>query len=285
MELLTTLLIFLSVTGLIYFGRDVVWGWFSGRADRDAVKIERWVDELFLGWTPVQARQAALGANGAIFAVVALVLLFTGSIVFSLAAGLGVFFIPMVLYQQARNRRLKRFEEQLPDAIDTMVASVRAGRSLAQAIEDVAKKIGGPAGQEFGVMASEYRDGGLTIEETLRRTMQRLRLENFTMVASALIINSERGGDVLVMLERMSASIREITRLQKKIVSEMAEVRAQEKIILTLTPIFGAMVCAFDPEIPEILFHTIPGNLILVLVIVTQVAGIMWIRRIVRTTI
>jgi tight adherence protein B len=282
---LSSLLIFASIAGIVYFGRDLTWGWFKGRAERDAAKYSVWIDELFLDWTPEQARQAAYLANGGVLAAALIVLLFTGSVIFAGAAAFAAYFVPMMVYKQARTRRLKRFEEQLPDAIDTMVASVRAGRSLAQAIEDVAGKIGGPAGEEFGIMASEYRDGGLTIEETLRRTMLRLNIENFTLVASALIINSERGGDVLTMLERMSTAIREISRLQKKIISEMAEVRAQEKIILTLTPIFGGMVCLFDPEIPGILFKTIPGNLLLVAVIGTQVAGIMWIRRIVKTTI
>jgi tight adherence protein B len=240
---------------------------------------------VVLGWTPQQAKQAALGANAFIAVAFVGVLVVTGSVVFAGAAAFAAYFVPTVVYQVARAKRLERFEEQLPDAVQVMVASVRAGRSLAQAIEDVAEKLTGPAGQEFGVIAGEYRHGGVSVEEALRRSRTRLGLENFTMITSALIINSERGGDVLLMLERISTSIREITRLKKKIVSEMAEVRAQQKIVLVLTPLFGGLVCLADPTIPDILFHTLLGNLLLVAVISVQAVGILWIRRILRTSI
>jgi tight adherence protein B len=285
LPLLTSLCLFGSIALFGLYVYRYGWGWFDRRTAANAIKYQEYVDELFLGWAPKQAHQAAVAANLLIVVAFAGVLLITGSFIFAAAAALGAYFVPNFLFQLARQRRLKRFEEQLPDAIEVMVASVRAGRSLAQAVEDVAAKVSGPVGQEFGVIAREYRHGGVSIEEALRRTRERLDLENFTMMSSALIINSERGGDVLLMLERISASIREITRLQKKIVSEMSEVRAQQKIILFLTPVFGGLVCLFDPAIPGILFHTILGNLLLVAVLGLQVFGLLWVRKIIRTAI
>lgn len=283
--LITSLLIGLCVTALIVGGYQSGWSWFEKRAESDAARYATWVDELFLGWTPKQARQAAFGAIALIAVVFVATILLSGSIVFALAAAFAAYFVPRGLYSVARTRRLKRFDEQLPDAVQVMIASVRAGRSLAQAIEDVAEKLSGPVAQEFGVISGEYRLGGASVEEALRRTRDRLNVENFTMVSSALIINCERGGEVLTMLERISASIREISRLQKKIVSEMAEVRAQQKIVLTMTPIFGTLICLADPSIPDILFHTLMGNILLVFVIGVQAIGILWIRRILKTSI
>jgi tight adherence protein B len=282
---ITSLLVFASVTGLLAFGHRAGWRLLDRRAGADAARYEVWIDELFLGWTAHQARQAAHAANALIAAAFVVTFVLTGSLVFALAAAFAAYFVPTALYRVARAKRLKRFEEQLPDAVQVMVASVRAGRSLAQAIEDVAEKLTGVAAQEFGVIAAEYRHGGVGIEEALRRTRDRLGIESFTMVSSALIINSERGGDVMLMLERISTSIREITRLKKKIVSEMAEVRAQQRIVLVLTPLFGGLVCVADPTIPEILFGTLLGNMLLVLVLAVQTVGILWIRRIVRSSI
>ena len=239
----TSILVCVSVTGLVAAGARGGWDWFGRRADADASRYAKWVDELFLGWTPGQARQAAIGASALIAVAFVATALLSGSIVFAAAAALAAHYVPTALYSVARTKRLKRFDEQLPDAVQVMIASVRAGRSLAQAIVDVSQKLSGPVAQEFGVIAGEYQHGGASVEEALRRTRDRLKVENFTMVSSALIINSERGGEVLTMLERISASIREISRLQKKIVSEMAEVRAQQKIVLTMTPIFGARSC------------------------------------------
>jgi Flp pilus assembly protein TadB len=86
-------------------------------------------------------------------------------------------------------------------------------------------------------------------------------------------------------LERVSESIRELSRLQKKIVTETAEVRSQEKVILFMTPIFGFLVCLFDPSIPDILFNSFVGNMMLVMVVGMQVFAVVWIRRIVNSTI
>ena len=282
--LITTLLVFASVTLGIMYGWPHVWAVLDKRSESDAERYAGWIDELFLDWTPSQAKQAAVVSNVAIL-VVALVTYALAGVVFAFAAGFVTYWIPKLLYNRARNKRAKRFEELLPDAIEVMVSSVRAGRSLAQAIEDVASKLSAPIGQEFGVMASEYRDGGLSVDETLRRSRRRVNLESYTMITSALIINTERGGDVLLMLERMGTSIREMSRLKRKIVTEMSEVRAQEKIILILTPIFGTLVCFMDESIPHILFYTIPGNLLLVVVAGLQAGSIMWIRRIAKTAI
>jgi Flp pilus assembly protein TadB len=62
-------------------------------------------------------------------------------------------------------------------------------------------------------------------------------------------------------------------------------VRAQEKVILIMTPLFGVMVCFFDPEIPNILFHSVVGNVLLMIVVACQLFSLWWIHRIIKSTI
>lgn len=283
--LLSSALMFVSVLLLVRYGGAAAWKWLRERVGRDERLYESWVDELFLNWPPEKTRRLAYAANFAIGGALLGVLVLTGQPLFALAAAVGVYFVPLVLYRAARARRLKRFEEQLPDAINVMVSSARAGRSLPQTVEDVARKMSGPVAQEFGVMVREYNFGGMSMEGVLDRARQRLDLESFTMVSTALIINSERGGDVLHMLERMSDAIRELYRLKKKIVTETSEVRAQKNIIIFMTPLFGLLVCLFDREILTILTDTFLGNLIIIVVVVMQMLGFMWIQRIIRSTI
>jgi tight adherence protein B len=140
---------------------------------------------------------------------------------------------PVIVYRLAREKRIEQFDEALPDAIEVMVSAARAGRSLQQALEEVSVKMAGPVGQEFGVIAREYFQGGLGLEDTLKRARERIGIESFTMTSSALIINLSQGGDLLSILERVSESLCELLRLKKKIATETAEVRAQEKIIST----------------------------------------------------
>ncbi len=285
LPLLSSLLMFASIALLVRFGSESPLRWARERIRRDERLYESYVDELFLDWSPEKTRRAAFAANIGIVVVGVVIFMLSGLIVFALAAAVAAYFLPRLLYSVARNKRLNRFEQQLPDAINVMVSSVRAGRSLPQAIEDVARKMTGPVADEFGVMMREYSFSGMSVEGVLERARGRLKIESFSMIATALMINSQRGGDVLHMLERMSDAIRELSRLKKKLMTETSEVRAQEKIIMFMTPLFGLLVCLFDREIFSILFNTFLGNLIIVVVLSLQIFGFIWIRRIIRTTI
>jgi tight adherence protein B len=283
--LLSSALVFGSVTLLVRHGWVVASHLSRGRVERDAETFRVWSQELFLGWSPEKVRRMAVLANAAVPAIFVVIWLLTRSVVFAAAAAAAAFFVPRMLYRVARERRLQRLEEQLPDAISLMVSSVRAGRALPQAIEDVSQKMEGPAGEEFGVMAGEYAYGGMNLEGVLERARARLNVESFTMISSALIINAEHGGDVLHMLERMAEAIRELERLRKKIRTETSEVRSQEKVILLMTPLFGVLVCLFDPEIPDILFNSWQGQALLVVVVALQLFSMWWIHRIIKSTI
>jgi Flp pilus assembly protein TadB len=105
------------------------------------------------------------------------------------------------------------------------------------------------------------------------------------MTATAMITSLSGGGDILLVLERIADSTRELSRLRQKIRTETSAVRAQEKVILLMTPVFCLLVCLFDAEFPQILFHTIAGNLILVAVAGLQAVSVMWIRKIIRAAI
>jgi tight adherence protein B len=282
---LASLLVFTSVFLIVRAGYPVLRRLFDARAHKDMARFEAWSNELFLRWSPQKVRQAAYAANLAMIFVGLFVLAVTGRTVFAIVSAAAVFFVPTLLYRRYRQKRLERLETQLPDALNIMVSSARSGRSLPQAMAAVGEKMSGPVEEEFSLMAREYRDGGMSLEGVLERAKARVNVEPFRMICSALIINSTRGGDVLNILERMSDSIRELQKLKKKLKTETAEVRAQEKIILVITPAFGLLMCAFDADIPRLLFGTIPGNVLLVIVAVLQITAIWWVRQIVRATV
>jgi tight adherence protein B len=283
--LLASALLFLSVFLLIRWGYPVLRRLFDARAKKDIAKFEAWSNELFLNWPPEKLRQAAYASNLGIIFVALFVLVVSGRPVFAIAAAAATFFIPTFLYRRYKHKRLEKLESQLPDALNIMVSSARSGRSLPQALAAVGEKMSGPVEEEFSLMAREYRDGGMSLEGVLDRAKKRVNVESFRMICSALIINSHRGGDVLHILERMSESIRELLKLKKKLKTETAEVRAQEKIILIITPAFGGLICLFDADIPRLIFGTVPGNILLMIVVVLQAIAVWWVRRIVKATI
>jgi tight adherence protein B len=285
LPLITSTMFAVSIALMALFGSRSIWGRFAGRAARDAEKFERWSVDLFFGWDSKKSLQIAYAANAGVIMAPLLVLMLSGSLIFAGGAAVAVYALPGILLRRARHKRLARIDRQLPDAINVMVSSTRAGRSLSQSIDEVAAKISGPIGQEFGIIANEIRQGGISVENALARAKARIPVESFLMVSTALIINCSKGGDVLHILERLSDAIRELCRLKEKIYTETSEVRAQGKIILFMTPVFGVVVCMFDPEIRPILFDSLAGNIILVVVVGLQAISVVWIRRIIRTTI
>jgi tight adherence protein B len=285
LPLITSTLFAVSITLMALFGSRSVWVRFAGRVARDAEKFERWSVDLFLGWGSKKSRQIAYAANASLIVAPLLILTLSGSPIFAGGIAVVVYALPGLLLRRARNKRLERIDRQLPDAINVMVSSTRAGRSLSQSIDEVATKVSGPIGQEFGIIANEIRQGGVSVETALARAKARIPVESFLMVSTSLITNSSKGGDVLNILERLSDATRELCRLKEKIYTETSEVRMQGKIILFMTPLFGVVVCMFDPEIRPILFDSLAGNLILVVVVGLQAISIVWIRRIIRTTI
>ncbi len=285
LPLITSTMIAVSVALKALFGSRSIWGRFANRAARDAEKFERWSVDLFLGWDSKKSLQIAYAANAGLIVAPLLILILTGSPIFAVGGAVAVYALPGILLRRARRKRLERIDRQLPDAINVMVSSTRAGRSLSQAIDEVAAKVSGPIGQEFCIIANEIKQGGISVENALARAKARIPVESFLMVSTALIINCSKGGDVLHILERLSDAIRELCRLREKIYTETSEVRAQGKIILFMTPLFGVVVCMFDPEIRPILFDSLAGNIILLVVGGMQAVAVVWIRRIIRATI
>ncbi|MBO0860920.1 MAG: type II secretion system F family protein [Chloracidobacterium sp.] len=283
--LFTSTLFAASVTLTAFFGSRSIRSSFAGRAALDAGKFERWSGDLFLCWNSKKSLQIAYAANASIIVAPLLTWMLSGSLVFAVAAAVAAYMLPGVLMSRARNKRLERMDRQLPDAINVMVSSARSGKSLSQAIDEVAAKVPGPIGQEFGVIATEIKKGGVSVENALARAKARIPTESFLMVSTALIINCSKGGDVLHILERLSDAIRELWRLREKIYTETSEVRTQAKIIMFMTPLFGVVVCGFDPEIRPILFDSLVGNIILAVVGGLQTIAVVWIRRIIKATI
>lgn len=263
--------------------------WLARRARADAEKYEKWAEDLFVDWRPQSAlRIAYLGYVGALVLAAAAYFLigslFIG-LIFALVVGGVALWLPRVIYRRLKEQRLKRLEDQLPEAVNVMVSAVRAGLSLPQAIENVSRHMNPPIRDEFRVIADEHLRGGLSIDESLIRARRRIRQENFTMVFTALIINNSQGGDVLHILEEIGDASRELARLRKKIITETTEVRMQQKVIIFMTPVFFLLVLLFDENIKQLLLHTLSGRLILIVVFMVQAVCVLIINRIIKATI
>lgn len=174
----------------------------------------------------------ALAVTGSLF-----VYFFTRSLLLSVAAGtlVGLIF-PIAMLLVMRARRLKLFEKQLPDAIDVMVRSLKAGHPLPVAISVVAREMADPIGSEFGTVADEMTYG-LDLEAALMNMRARAAQSDLSFLVVAISIQQKTGGNLAEILANLSHMVRERARMRRKIHSLSSEGRFSA-IALSIIPVF-----------------------------------------------
>lgn len=165
---------------------------------------------------------------------------------FSLLAVLATFLVvalvlPLLWLRRARKKRVARFEEQLPDALDMIVRSLRAGHPAPVAIAMVAREMRDPIGTEFGIVADEITFG-LSLEQAARKLSERVGFEGLHLLSVSLSIQSKTGGNLTEILANLSKVLRERRKLRMKIRSLSAEGR-MSAIMISLFPVvmFGIL--------------------------------------------
>ena len=208
------------VSGLVWLNRLYVQSGIAGRP------------LVFAGWF--------VGAGVVVF--LALLLLRFGFPP-ALAAGLIVALaMPFWFLRRARSRRLRRFERQLPDALDMIVRSLRAGHPTSIAIGLVAREMPDPVGTEFGIVADEVSFGA-ELETGFRKMAERVGLEGLQLLSVAISIQSKTGGNLSEILHNLGKVMRERLMLRMKIRALSSEGKVSA-IMLTLFPLvmFGILL-------------------------------------------
>ncbi|RUY55940.1 type II secretion system F family protein, partial [Mesorhizobium sp. M7A.F.Ca.CA.001.12.1.1] len=145
------------------------------------------------------------------------------------------FILPLLVLRRARNKRIRKFAKQLPDALDMIVRSLRAGHPASIAIGLVAREMPDPLGTEFGIVSDEITFG-LSIEQAVRKLSQRVGFEGLQLLSVSLSIQAKTGGNLTEILANLSSVLRERQKLRMKIRALSAEGRVSAWII-SLFPI------------------------------------------------
>lgn len=187
--------------------------------------------------------------------------------------------LPWYVLRRMAQRRREQIEDQLAGSMTTLSGAVRAGLSLAQSLEILADQSPRPIRWEFQQIVSEYRMGK-PLEQTLVEAKERLRSENFSMFAAALLASRESGGRLNETVERIAKSVLEFQRLTRKIDADTAQAR-KSALYMALAPPLILMVYYFvDPINTVRLFITIPGQIMLSIAVLLNVAAFLWARKI-----
>lgn len=200
--------------------------------------------------------------------------------VIGLLVGVVLFCLPWYVLRRMAERRREKIEDQLADAMVSLSSAIRAGLSLAQATEILARQCPPPISQEFQQIYGEYQMGK-TLETCLAEAKARLRSENFALFAAAMEASRQSGGRLNETVERIAHSVRELQRLERKIKSETAQARASA-VYMAIAPavILLLYYFGFDPESTSRLFTELPGQLMLAAAAVLNIIAYVWARRI-----
>ena len=164
-------------------------------------------------------------------------------VIVTLAAVGGPFF---VLRRLAR-RRMSKLEHQLPDSLDMLVRSLRAGHPISSSIQLVARETGDPIGTEFG-LAFDEMTYGRDLQQALENMARRVPLPDMSYVVVAIKLQQISGGNLAEVLSNLARLVRERQRLRLKILALSAEGRFSTKILSALPFGILAIVSIGNPQ-------------------------------------
>lgn len=154
---------------------------------------------------------------------------------------------PILVLRRMAHRRMGKLEKQLPDALDMLVRSLRAGHPISSSIQLVARETGDPIGTEFG-LAFDEMTYGRDLQEALENMARRIPLADMSYVVVAIKLQAISGGNLAEVLGNLARLVRERQRLRLKILALSAEGRFSTKILSALPFGILAVVSIGNPR-------------------------------------
>lgn len=201
---------------------------------------------------------------------------FIGPVLAVLAAGL-----PWQVAVRARNKRMKKFEEQLPEAADLISRALRSGHALAGALQMVGTEMPNPIAEEFRA-ASDEINFGVSMNQALQNLAGRMPSMDLRFFVIAVLIQRESGGNLAEILGNLSAIIRQRLALLNKVRVLSAEGKLSAWILGALPFATALLINIVNPGFMKVLWTDPVGLKLVGGALVLMVLGVLWMRKIIR---
>jgi tight adherence protein B len=188
--------------------------------------------------------------------------------------------IPYVVVLQKARKRLNAFEEQLPDILVTMAASLKAGHSFRQGMQSVVDEGQDPAAREFKRVLTEARLGR-PMDDALTEMALRIGSKNFEFVMSAVTIQRQVGGSLAGLFDMVADTVRQRQQFRRKIKGLTAMGRMSAYVLVGLPFVVGTAIWLINRPYMEPLFYTSTGHKLVLLVFVMMGVGSAILKKIV----
>jgi len=220
-----------------------------------------------------------LGISLALAAVTFVILsLFGGLLFLRLLIALVVGIVPLAYILRVRTKRLKKFEEQLPDAIDLFTRTMRAGHNIHSGLETIASETSDPVRMEFKKLMEELGLGS-QVEPALHELGKRVPLIDLKFFITSLILQRQTGANMVAVLENLSTLVRERLTMAAKLKAHTAQQRFSAGLLCALPFVVGLGFWILKPEYIRLLWTDPVGSKFFTYAICSEIVGILIIRK------
>jgi tight adherence protein B len=205
--------------------------------------------------------------------------LFGGMLFLRLLIAFIVGVVPVAYILRVRNKRLKKFEEQLPDAIDLFTRTMRAGHNIHSGLETIANETSDPVRMEFKKLMEELGLGS-QVEPALHELGRRVPLIDLKFFITSLILQRQTGANMVAVLENLSTLVRERLNMAAKMKAHTAQQRFSAGLLCALPFVVGLGFWILKPEYIRLLWTDPVGSKFFTYAICSEIVGIVIIRKI-----
>lgn len=206
--------------------------------------------------------------------------LFVPVIAIQLVAGAALAYAPFGLITFKAARRMKKFNDGLPDAIDMMSRALRAGHSMTASINVIAEQAAEPVRTEFSEVFKQ-QNFGLPIREAMGQMLERVPSQDLRVMVTGVLVQKETGGNLVEILDRTAHTIRERLRIQGEIRTHTAQGRLTGYILCALPIVMLVVINFLNPGYSKVLTDTPTGHTIAYIGIGLLIIGGLIIRHII----
>lgn len=187
---------------------------------------------------------------------------------------------PLMVVAWKRKRRMRRFEERFPEALDLLGRAVRAGHAFTTGLEIVSKESAEPVAGEFRTCFEE-QNFGLPMRDALLNMAERIPLVDVRFFVTALLVQKETGGNLAEILDELARVIRDRFRIYREVQVKTAQGRLTAVILIALPILMLIALEMVNPSYVRVLFNDPLGSTLLGVAAVMQLIGSIVIWRIV----
>ena len=189
--------------------------------------------------------------------------------------------IPFMVLNFKRTRRLRKFEEEFPEALDLIARALKAGHAFVTGLKMVADEMHEPIGPEFRKTFDE-QNFGLPLKESLENLTHRIPSLDVRFFATAVLIQRETGGNLSEILENLGHVVRERFKILRQVRVHTAHGRMTGYVLLALPAFLCVALSFINPDHMNLLFKERMGHMLLLTALVMQTIGYFWIRQVVK---